>query len=55
MFQNSCESDELGHVAFIKAASFQVGDVGEPFDFRRNIGEVAKLLRSEGMYAIATN
>jgi hypothetical protein len=47
-FRQAGKGHELRHIAFIEAARFQIGDVGEPFDLRRNIGETAVLSRRQG-------
>jgi hypothetical protein len=41
------EGDELLDVDLVGAACFGVGEVGEPFDLGRNLGEVAELGRGE--------
>ena len=37
------EGDEFVHVVLVSAAGFAIGDIGEPFDFGRNLGEIAEL------------
>ena len=39
------ESREFRNVDLVGAASFGIGDVGEPFEFGGNVGELAELLR----------
>ena len=39
------KADELRNVDLVGAPGFRIGDVGEPFDFGGNIGEVAVLGR----------
>ena len=46
------EGDKLRNVAFIETPRFLVGDVGEPFDFRGNVGQVAILLRRERTFLL---
>ena len=41
------KGDELLDIDLIGAASFRVGEVGEPFEFGGNVGEVAELGRSQ--------
>ena len=38
---------KLAHVNFIGPAGFGIGDVGEPFELGRNVGEVAELGRRQ--------
>jgi hypothetical protein len=39
-FLQSREGGEFCHVAFVGAAGFGVGDIGEPFEFGANVGEL---------------
>ena len=41
------EGRELAHVDFVGPAGFGIGDVGEPFELGRNVGEVAVLGRRQ--------
>ena len=41
------EGEELLDIDFVGAAGFRIGDVGEPFELGRNVGEVAELGRRE--------
>src|SRR6202035_5017894 len=41
------EGDELRDIDLVGASRFGVGDVGEPFQFRRNIGKLPELSGSQ--------
>ena len=42
-----CESDELRDIDLVGASGFRVGDVGEPFQLGRYVGEIAVLCRCQ--------
>jgi hypothetical protein len=39
------KADEFFDIVLIGAAGFGIGEVGEPFDFGRDLGEIAELGR----------
>jgi hypothetical protein len=41
------EGRKFAHVVFISATAFGIGDVGEPFELGRNVGEIAELGRRQ--------
>jgi len=41
------EGGKLLDIVFISAAGFGIGDVGEPFEFGGNVGQVAELGRRQ--------
>jgi hypothetical protein len=43
---HASEDNEFCDIGLVAAAGFQIGDVGEPFGLRGNIGERAELGRS---------
>jgi hypothetical protein len=55
VIQQACIGNEFCHVGFIKSSDFGIGDIGEPFQLGRNIGEPGILISRQGMYAIDTN
>jgi hypothetical protein len=38
-----CENRKLLDIVFVSPAGFGIGDVGQPFQFGRHVGQVAKL------------
>jgi hypothetical protein len=47
----ACEGRKLAHVDFVRAPCFGIGDIGEPFELGRDIGEVAVLSRCQGTFS----
>ncbi len=43
----ACEDRKLAHVDFMSPAGFGIGDVGEPFELGRHVGQVAVLRRRQ--------
>jgi hypothetical protein len=49
------EGDEFHDIDLVSTAGFLVGDVDEPFELRRYIGEAGELIRRQCTRAIDTN